>query len=182
MVMIARRSTSDYLSGAEQLRRQELVWGWVREPPAPFYVHQSIITRTIVLLDQHVRSRGLGRVCVSPIDVVLDEQKALVLQPDVIFVSNENSAIVRDQIWGAPDLVIEVESLGTRRRDRTLKLRWYRQYGVREYWLIDPRGAVITVMPLNDGVRVRRQRFRGAQAIRSAVLGELTVPAATFFD
>jgi Uma2 family endonuclease len=182
MVMIARRSTVDYLSGAEELRRQELVWGFVREPPAPFYGHQSIITRTIVLLDQHVRSGGLGRVCVSPIDVVLDAQKALVLQPDVIFVSNANAAIVRDQIWGAPDLVIEVESSGTRRRDRTLKLRWYRKYGVREYWLIDPRGAVITIMALNDGVRVRRQRFRGSQVVRSAVLGELPVPASAFFE
>ena len=133
MVMLVRRSTSEYLSGAEQLRRQELVWGFVREPPAPRYGHQSIVTRTIVLLDQHVRSGGLGRVCVSPIDVVLDAQKDLVLQPDVIFVSNDNAAIVRDQIWGPPDLVIEVESLGTRRRDRTFKLRWYRKYGVREY-------------------------------------------------
>lgn len=182
MVMIARRSTSDYLSGPEELRRQELVWGFVREPPAPRYGHQSIITRTIVLLDQHVRSSGLGRVCVSPIDVVLDERKALVLQPDVIFVSNENATIVRDQIWGAPDLVIEVESLGTRLRDRTIKLRWYRKYGVREYWLIDPRGAVITVMQLNDAVRVRRARFRGAQPIRSAVLGRLTIPASAFFE
>ncbi len=86
MVMIPPRSTSDYLSGAEELRRQELVWGFVHEPPAPFYGHQSIVTRAIVLLDQHVRSGGLGRVCVSPIDVVLDAPKALVLQPDIIFV------------------------------------------------------------------------------------------------
>ena len=102
MVMLVRRSTSDYLSGAEQLRRQELVWGFVREPPAPRYGHQSIVTRTIVLLDQHVRSGGLGRVCVSPIDVVLDEQKDLVVQPDIIFVSNENAAIVRTRSGARP--------------------------------------------------------------------------------
>ena len=182
MVTIARRSTSEYLSGPEELRPMELIWGVVREPPAPRWGHQSVVTRTVVLLDQHVRAGAIGRVCVSPLDVVLDERKALVLQPDVIFIANENAAIVRDQIWGAPDLVVEVESLGTRLRDRTLKLRWYRKYGVREYWLIDPREAVITIIPLDQAGRIRRQRFRGQEPIKSTVLTGLATPAAAFFE
>ena len=62
-------------------------------------------------------NHGLGRVLVSPVDVVLDEKKALIVQPDIVFISRERIGIVRDRIWGAPDLVIEVLSPGTRRRD-----------------------------------------------------------------
>src|SRR5439155_13735254 len=103
-----RLSSFSYLRGPETLRRRELVWGMVREPPAPFYYHQRLVTDLTVLLQQHVRTHNLGQVCVSPVDVVLDQVEALVVQPDVIFVSNDRIGIIRDQIWGAPDLVVEV--------------------------------------------------------------------------
>ncbi|OFW43837.1 MAG: hypothetical protein A3J29_14950 [Acidobacteria bacterium RIFCSPLOWO2_12_FULL_67_14b] len=180
MATPGRLTTADYLSGAEELRRQELIWGYVRSPPSPRYGHQSIVTRTVVLLDQHVRAHNLGGVCVSPIDVVLDARKALVVQPDVIYVSKANAGIIRAQVWGAPDLVVEVESLATRLRDRKVKFRWYRKYGVREYWLIDPRQRSITVVQL-DGARVRRRLCQGEQPVRSEVLTSFDVTAAAFF-
>src|SRR5262245_23203691 len=101
--MSERQTVNSYLSGPEQIRRTELVWGIVREPPAPKYGHQSVVTRAVVLLGQHVREHASGRVCVSPVDVVLDAAKALVVQPDIVFVSNARLEIVRDQIWGGPD-------------------------------------------------------------------------------
>jgi Uma2 family endonuclease len=140
-----------------------------------------VVTRVVALLDLHVRGLDLGRVYVSPIDVVLDPGQALILQPDVIFVAHERSAIVRQQVWGAPDLVVEVESIGTRRRDRTSKLRWYRQYGAREYWLIDPRERAVTVIEL-DGARLRRRRIRGLRRVVSAVLPGFRETAASFFE
>lgn len=182
MVMIpGRQSVNEYLAGIEDLTRQELVWGAVVQEPSPLLRHQAIVTRTVVLLDQHVREQRAGLVCVSPIDVVLDEARALVLQPDVVFVSHERAGILRNQVWGAPDLVVEVESPGTRRRDRTLKLRWYRKYGVREYWLIDPHETAVTVIGL-EGQRVRRRRFRGAGRIESPLLPGFREAAAAFFE
>ena len=62
------------------------------------------------LLKSHVDACELGAVCVSPVDVVLDEAEALIVQPDIIYVSRQRLAIVRNQVWGAPDLVIEVLS------------------------------------------------------------------------
>jgi hypothetical protein len=58
------------------------------------------------LLDAHVRERDPGVVCVSPVDVVFDARAALVLQPDIVFVARERLGIVRDRIWGAPDLIV----------------------------------------------------------------------------
>jgi Uma2 family endonuclease len=180
--MSERQTASEYLSGPEELRRQELVWGVVREPPAPFCDHQSVVTRATVLLDTHVRTHNLGRVLVSPVDVVLDDRKALIVQPDVVFVSNARASLVRDRIWGPPDLVVEILSVGMRRRDITDKRQWYRRYGVREYWVIDPLSGEVAVMPFSAEGRPRRRGFRGRQRVRSAALPEFDATAAAFFE
>ena len=172
----------EYFGGPEDSRRRELVWGVVREPPAPKFGHQTVVGRAFVLLDDHVREHGLGVVCVSPADVVLDEQKALVVQPDVFFISNQRFAIIRDQVWGAPDLVVEVMSRGTARFDGTIKLGWYRQYGVRECWLLDPAERVVTVFNLEGAPADEGRRFTDSEAIRSAVLPHFVREAAEFFS
>jgi Uma2 family endonuclease len=160
---------SDYFRGRETSRRRELIWGVVREPPAPFWDHQAVVTRLTRLVGEHVERRGLGHVCVSPIDVVLDRDLALVVQPDVIFVSNGRLDIIDQRVWGAPDLAIEVLSPGTAWRDRTIKLRWYRRYGVRECWVVDPIAKQVDVVTF-QGTRIVRRRHRGSRPIRSTVL------------
>ena len=82
----------------------------------------------------------------APVDVVLDRDRALIVQPDVLFVSAARLSIIRDQVWGAPDLVAEVLSHSTKHRDRGEKLGWYRQYGVRECWLVDLYDDSVTVV------------------------------------
>lgn len=173
--------TAEYLAGPETLTRRELTAGVLREPPAPFYGHQRVVLRASVLLDAHVRAKSLGTVCVSPIDVVLDQERALVLQPDVMVVTEARHGIIRDQIWGAPDLVVEVESRSSVGYDRAQKRRWYGQYGAREYWLIDPRRESVRVIRYSGG-RNRSRRFVGQQKIASVVLLEFSVPAAHFFE
>jgi Uma2 family endonuclease len=179
--MSERIEVDEYLSGPEDMRRRELVWGVVREPPAPRYGHQSVVTRATVILDFHVRQHQLGVVCVSPIDVVLDEKNALIAQPDVLFVSNERAGIVRDRIWGAPDLVVEVASPGTERYDRTTKIEWYRTYGVRECWLIDPHEAVVTVVNLVASSDTPRS-FSSDDLVESTVLPVFNAAARQFFE
>src|SRR5438105_2829792 len=118
-------TTVDYLKEAETLRRRELVWGVVREAPGPEFGHQSSVTDLTTALNMHVHAYGLGRVCVSPVDVILDEPAGLVVQPDIVFISNERLGIIRQRIWGAPDLAIEILSPGTKTYDRRTKLDWY---------------------------------------------------------
>lgn len=144
-------TTDDYLRDEETSRRRELVWGMVREPPAPLWGHQEVVTRLGARLSEHVLAHDLGRVAVAPIDVVLDADRALILQPDVVFVSTARLHLIRGQVWGAPDLIVEVLSAGTARRDRTVKLGWYARYGVREAWLVDPRRGGIEVVDLARG-------------------------------
>jgi len=106
-------TTREYLNTDETNRKRELRFGRLREPPAPFFSHQQLVLRVARLLSSHVEPRNLGAVAIAPIDVILDADKHLVVQPDVVFVARERQAIVQNQIWGAPDLVVEVLSIGT---------------------------------------------------------------------
>jgi Uma2 family endonuclease len=174
-----RISTEDYLSGSETLRRRELVWGVVREPPAPFYSHQRIVTDLAVVLHRHVTQHNLGEICVSPIDVVLDASADLVVQPDLVFISRERLGIVRNQIWGAPDLAIEVVSPGSSTYDGRRKLSWYRRYAIREYWIVYPKSERVIVHDLTR--RGKQATFKAGAALRSTVLPEFSLPVREIF-
>lgn len=167
-------STSTYLDSPETLQRQELYYGAVvRDAASPRFAHQAATTRLTVLLDTAVRETRAGTVCVSPMDVVLDRDKDLVVQPDIVFVSHARRAIIGDRIEGAPDLVVEVLSDSTAVRDRGQKLRIYRKYGVRECWLVDSDTWSLELVRLT-GPRVRRRVFFNDTPIVSPVLGRLT--------
>ena len=176
---MSRYGVDEYFSEPESLRPMELIYGVVREPPAPRYGHQAVVTRLTTLLDTHVRGRDLGVVCVSPVDVVLDARGALVLQPDIVFVATERRGIIRDRIWGAPDLVVEVLSRTTEHRDRTLKVHWYRLYGVRECWMLDADALSMDVVTL-AGV-TPQETFEGETVARSTVLPAWDIPTAAIF-
>jgi Uma2 family endonuclease len=171
----------DYLSGREEMRRRELVWGMVREPPAPRFGHQTIVGRAFALLDRHVREQRLGVVCVSPADVILDRERALIVQPDVFYIAAARMDIVRDQVWGAPDLVVEVASAGTERYDRTTKIEWYQCYGVREAWIVDPTALTVTVTDL-ESPQAPVRTFLDDEPIASRVLPDLYCLAREVFE
>ena len=175
-----RLTTDSYLSGPESLHRREVVWGILREPPAPFYGHQRVVTDLAFLLQQHTRERDLGQVCVSPIDVVLDGPNALILQPDIVFIATDRLGIVKNQIWGAPDLVVEVLSPGTAVYDRRRKLGWYRKYGVRECWFVDPRAQQIVVRSFEAASSTKRA-YKLAATVESRVLPLLQLRATDIF-
>ncbi len=166
-------STNTYLDSEETLERRELWDGaLVRDAASPLFAHQIATTRLTVLLDRAVRDARAGVICVSPIDVVLDRDNGIVVQPDIVFVSNARRAIIRDRVEGAPDLVVEVISASTARRDRGPKLRLYERYGVRECWLVTPDEWTIEVIELASAARERR-KYAVDTPIVSSVLGPL---------
>jgi len=171
-------STVSYLATEETNHRRELVYGRLREPPAPFFSHQELVLRVAERLRAHVRLFGLGTVAISPLDVILDADRALVVQPDVLFVSAERRSIIRNQVWGAPDLVVEVLSEWNADYDRGDKLGWYRQYGVREYWIVDPFNQSVTVVDFTKGAPETRVAT-GIGPVHSSVLPALNL---TSFD
>jgi Uma2 family endonuclease len=176
--MSSRMTLREYLEGEERTRPFELSYGVVREPPAPTWAHQIVVGRIHVKLSDHVNRYDLGRVVQAPVDVVLNRQPPLLVQPDVVFVAKDRLTICCERVWGPPDLVVEVLSTGTRRHDSTVKAEWYRQYGVRECWLVDPASLDITVVGTVEAQRV----FKDREVVRSAVLPRLRLRPFTIFE
>jgi Uma2 family endonuclease len=110
----------------------------------------------------------------SPIDVVLDREKNLVVQADLIVVLNDRRHIVADRVWGAPDLVVEVMSPRPRIGSLDERLSWFAQYGVRECWLVRSAIRQIEVISFADGRAADRRVFEPHESIASAVLPGLT--------
>lgn len=112
--------------------------------------HQAVVMHLSWLLYGFVRENELGKVLVSPFDVLFAEGDYL--EPDILFVRKSRADIVTERgIEGPPDLVVEVLSPSTASRDRGIKLERYRLYGVAEYWVIDPDERTVEVWELGDG-------------------------------
>ena len=131
-------------------KRYELIEGELIMVPSPITAHQRISRKLGFILVEFVQKNNLGEVFYAPFDVVLSGEN--VVQPDILFVSREHSPIITaENIKGAPDLVIEITSPATEYRDREIKRKLYANYGVREYWLVDPDKETIEVMELSEG-------------------------------
>ena len=163
-------TTSEYLQTAETLRVQELVYGMLRVEESPSPRHQDLLLEIAVLLRVFVGQHRLGSVWIAPLDVILDPRRALVVQPDLFYISNQRRDIITDRIWGAPDLVLEVMSPNPRIGDLQERVGWFREYGVRECWLVHQLTREIEVLQLERGGVLSRRTFRGLEPIESTVL------------
>ena len=152
--MVAAKPTvkltyEDYRRTPED-ERYELIDGELIMAAAPNMAHQTTQGKLGWRMASVVETEGLGYVFFSPCDIVLSEHNTL--QPDIVFVSMDNAAIITDaNIQGAPDLVVEIISPSSTGRDWVTKRDLYARYGVREYWLIDPVNRTLWVMRLRNG-------------------------------
>lgn len=167
-----RIRTNDYLRTPETLLPQELVFGYVREATAPSAAHQRVVGALFIRLSQYLHQTGAGEAWLSPLDVVLDVEHDLVVQPDLSVVLAEHADMVTDRIWGAPDLVVEVMSPRPRIGTIDERLGWFAAYGIRECWLVHLPGTQIEVVRFVGGVPGHTM-FGPTDAIRSSVLPEL---------
>jgi Uma2 family endonuclease len=163
-------TTTEYLNTPETVNPQELIYGVLRAAEAPTPSHQAAVGNLFLALAVHVREQHIGNVWLSPIDVILDEAQALVVQPDLLFISHGRSEIVRDRIRGAPDLVIEVLSPNPRIGYLDERIAWFAQYGVRECWLLHQFKRQLEVLVFASGRVSERRWFHEADPIQSAVL------------
>ena len=145
---IIKFTYEDYLNAPED-KRYELLDGELIPIPTPGERHQSISILLGSKLVQFAYENSLGRVYPAPFDVVLSDID--VVQPDLLFVSNERNHIITPaNIQGAPDLVVEILSSSTAERDRTFKRTLYARHSVKEYWMVDTTAKDITVLLLGE--------------------------------
>jgi Uma2 family endonuclease len=99
-----------------------------------------------------------------------------VVQPDILFVSNERAGIVTEaNIQGAPDLVVEILSPSTARYDLGYKRVLYSEKGVLEYWIVDPEAETIEVMAAGDRGLATHAFYRRGDTLTSPLLEGLAI-------
>jgi Uma2 family endonuclease len=153
----------DFMLFPDDGMRHELIDGEHYVSPSPNIRHQGISGSLFLLLGAWLETHPIGRVFYAPLDVVFSRFD--VVEPDLLFLSAARAAeaLQGDFVRVVPELVVEILSKDTRKRDETIKRLLYERAGVAEYWLVDPRTDVIRVY------RQARARFaRAAELSREA--------------
>ena len=142
-------------------RRLELIDGRIYNLAAAKLTHEIIVKELLTDLNSFTRkSKRSCLVLGSNAGVNIDSNQKTVLLPDITILCDHKKINWDDEhIWGGPDLVIEVLSPSTRRKDMTLKLHKYASRGVREYWIIDPDKKQIIVYDFAHGDQVSFYSF-----------------------
>jgi Uma2 family endonuclease len=179
-----RLTYEDFLLFPDDGMRHEIIDGEHYVTPSPNGIHQTIVGNLHFALREYLRAHPMGQVFFAPFDVIMSQFD--VVEPDLLYISNERrrGLLTRQHVRGAPDLVVEVGSPGTRRRDETLKRRLYERAGVLEYWFVDPDPRLVRVY------RRERDRFTPtmelsqelAGSLRSPLFPNLELPLTTVFD
>ena len=152
-----RYTYADYLTW-QDYRRRELIHGVVYDLfSAPSMLHAKISFNLAFFFKWIVRKqKGKCQIFHAPFGVRLpkngetaDEKIDTVIEPDICVVCDSSKLDAKGCI-GAPDLIVEVQSPSTRRRDLNEKLHLYESAGVREYWTIDPPPKTLTVFLLQE--------------------------------
>lgn len=129
-------------------RRVELIDGVIYDMSAPSPIHQMVSAKVWKQLTDYIEQRqGQCIPFYSPIDVQIDCDDKTMVQPDVLVVCDRDKVIKRC-VYGAPDLIVEILSPSTRKKDMFIKLAKYKEAGVREYWLVDPDKKKVLVYDL----------------------------------
>ena len=175
-----RLTHADYLTLPEDGRRYEIIAGELVVSPSSTLSHQRVVMNALRLLFAWLAEHPAGELFTAPLDVIMANDT--VVQPDIVYVTHERLPEVAGKwIHGAPDLVVEVLSPSTRARDLTVKRKVYAQFGVREYWVLDPESRALTILGLSGKRYQELASGVGTRPLASSVLAGLRISPADLF-
>ena len=166
----------DYVHFPEDGKRHELIDGEHVVTPTPNRTHQAVSGNLFGLIWSHLQQHPTGRIFCAPFDVILSDFD--VVEPDLLYISRQRLTEIETSPWvrGAPNLVVEIGSPSTRKRDATVKRRLYERFGVEEYWVVDPELDTIYVY------RRRHERYERTAELTLEAGDVLTTPLLPGFD
>ena len=182
-----RYTYADYLKWPND-ERWEIIGG---EPylmsPAPSSEHQRILMEIASQLHTYLRGKDCT-VFPAPFDVRLprgeekDDEIENVVQPDLVVVCDRDK-IDKRGCKGAPDLIIEILSYSTAKKDLNDKFNLYEQTGVKEYWVVFQGEEVVEVYQLNDTKRYEKSgTYHSSDQIKVGILPELEIDLSLVFQ
>ncbi len=173
----------DFLLFPDDGKRHELIDGEHYVTPSPNMKHQAVSGNLHFLMRSWLANHPVGRIFYAPFDVVFTQFD--VVEPDLMYMSNERAAeiLTSQHVTGSPEIVIEIGSRSTRRRDETIKLRLYERSGVSEYWVVDPELDRIRIYRSQDGRfgRATELLAKAGDVLTTAHLAGLEMPLTAVF-
>ena len=175
-----RYKADDIWDTPDDGKRYEVIDGQLYVTPAPVPEHQGVSIALCAYLWPYVRQHGLGQLYAAPIGVILDEETAV--QPDLVYISQERQQIIGERsIDGAPDLVVEILSPGTRSRDRGIKQRRYAEAGIPHYWIVDPTTRALEAYRLGEPGYELTGTYSPGSVFRPELFPGLEIPIDTLW-
>jgi len=176
---------ADYLTWPDE-ERWEIIDGIpYAMSPAPTRKHQGVLGELFRKFANYFDNKPC-RVYVAPFDVRLafdysdDHLVDTVVQPDISIFCKKDRLDDKGAV-GAPDLVVEILSPSTTKKDIKTKLLLYQKYGVREYWMLEPEKETVEVVVLDENGKYNPGKEYDAM-ITSSIFPELTIDLLTLFE
>jgi len=173
----------DFVLFPDDGKRHELIDGEHYVTPSPNLKHQKVSGNLHLLIASWLEHNAIGQIFYAPFDVVFSRFD--VVEPDLLYMSDERAAevLTKANVQGAPELVIEIGSPGTRKRDETIKRRLYERSGVSEYWVVDPEIDVVRIYRRNAErfARPIELTAEAADTLTTPLLSGLSLPLSRIF-
>jgi len=173
----------DFLLFPDDGQRHELIDGEHYVTPSPNTRHQRISGNLHLSIGSWLEEHPIGEVFYAPYDVVFSHFD--VVEPDLLYLSKGRAAEVVTplHVRGTPEIVIEIGSPGTRKRDETIKRRLYERSGVTEYWVVDPETDSVHVYRRSGEAfgRVIKLSREAGDVLTTTLLPGLVLPLARIF-
>lgn len=133
-------------------KRVEVFDSVIYDMASPSQIHQSISMQLSTVINNYIlRKKGPCSIFSAPFDVKLSDNPLIIVQPDIMVICDKDK-LDGKRCNGAPDFIIEIVSPGNPEDDYIRKLFYYRNYGVREYWIVDPKRKTISVNYFEDNI------------------------------
>lgn len=177
---------ADYLTWPED-ERWEILDGVPYMQSAPTWQHQSVSRELMLQFGEYLRKKPC-QVFAAPFDLRLpeseekDEDITNVIQPDIVVIC-DNEGLKGTGYCGTPTLLIEITSPSTSKMERLYKFNKYEKAGVKEYWIVEPEGKIVSVFILQDNGRYGRPDvYSEEDEIKISVFPDLTVDLKPVFE
>ncbi len=171
-------TVDDYTLLGEIKTPCQLINGELIMSPAPATLHQRVLRK---LYDAIRDIQMPGEIFFAPIDLYIDSKN--VFQPDLVYLSAASKELyLTDRgIEGPIELVVEIISPSNAYTDRNQKKRIYLEFGIKEYWIVDPANKSIEIYTPNTGEDVPLLFVAGSGTVQSSIIGNLTFELDTIF-
>ena len=177
----------DYLNWPDD-RRIELINGQIYLLAPPSRIHQKILLNIADQFYSYLKNKNC-EVYVAPFSVRFpagneksDKEIQTVVEPDIVVVCDE-SKLDDKGCKGAPDLIVEITSPSTARRDKIEKFNLYEKYRVKEYWIVEPELKMVSVFTLQENNRYGRPEFYTEEGkIKVSIFNDLEINLKDVFD